>query len=50
MRGPSSLWTNVRVYPAEEVTTRDQAAETDPREVGLTREGVDEIWASVVRL
>jgi len=45
-----SLWTEVRVYPAEEVTTRDVAAETDPRAVGLTREGVAQIWASVVRL
>ena len=30
---PKSLWTEVRVYPAEEVTTRD--AEADPREAGL---------------
>jgi CubicO group peptidase (beta-lactamase class C family) len=50
MRGPQSLWTEVRVYPSEEVTTRNPEAETDPRAVGLTREGVDEIWASVVRL
>jgi CubicO group peptidase (beta-lactamase class C family) len=50
MSAPRSLWTEVRVYPAEEVTTRDEAAETDPREVGLTAEGVAEIWAAVVRL
>ena len=50
MRSPQSLWTLVEVYPAEEVTTRDAAAETDPREVGLTAEGLAEIWASVVRL
>src|SRR4051812_33351954 len=44
------LWSLVQVYPAEEVTTRDAEAETDPREVGLTREGISEIWASVVDL
>lgn len=50
MRTPESLWTKVRVYPAAEVTTRDAAAEIDPRQVGLTHKGVDEIWSSVVRL
>jgi CubicO group peptidase (beta-lactamase class C family) len=50
MRSPRSLWTEVRVYPAEEVTTRDAAAEAEPGEVGLTAEGVAAIWASVVRL
>jgi CubicO group peptidase (beta-lactamase class C family) len=50
MRAPQSLWTEVRVYPAEEVTTRDAVAEVDPREAGLTGEDVAEIWASVVRL
>jgi CubicO group peptidase (beta-lactamase class C family) len=48
MRAPKSLWTEVRVYPAEEVTTR--APEVDPREVGLTPEGVEEMWGAVVRL
>ncbi len=38
------------MYPADEVTTRDGGAEVDPREGGLTPEGVAEIWASVVRL
>lgn len=50
MRATPSLWTLVRVHPPEEVTTRNAAAETDPREVGLTPEGVAEIWSSVVRL
>jgi CubicO group peptidase (beta-lactamase class C family) len=50
MSEPRSLWTEVKVYPAEEVTARDAAAEVDPREVGLSPEGVAEIWASVVRL
>src|SRR5579883_2560959 len=50
MRSPRSLWTTVRVFPAEEVTTRDAAAEVDPREVGLTAGGVAEMWGSVVRL
>src|SRR6185437_13416594 len=49
MRATKSLWTEVRVYPADQVTTRD-GAEADPREAGLTAEGVAEIWASVVRL
>src|SRR5271170_7023439 len=48
MRSPQSLWTKVRVYPAEEVTTRAQ--EADPREVDLTPQGMAEIWAAVVRL
>ena len=34
----------------EEVTTRDASAEVDAREVGLSREGIEEIWSSVVRL
>jgi CubicO group peptidase (beta-lactamase class C family) len=48
MRAPQSLWTQVHVYPASEVTTR--AVEVPPGEGGLTAEGVAEIWASVVRL
>jgi CubicO group peptidase (beta-lactamase class C family) len=48
MRGPADLWTTVRVFPAEEVTTT--AAESDPREVGLMPGGIAEIWESVVRL
>jgi CubicO group peptidase (beta-lactamase class C family) len=50
MRSPADLWTKVKVFPPEEVTTRDAAGEVDPRAVGLTAEGVDEMWASVVRL
>jgi CubicO group peptidase (beta-lactamase class C family) len=50
MRASSSLWTKVRVYPPGEVTTRDAAAEVDPREAGLSAAGVEEIWAAVVRL
>jgi CubicO group peptidase (beta-lactamase class C family) len=41
---------HVRVFPAEEVTRRNEAAEVDPREAGLTQEDVDAIWASTVRL
>ncbi len=48
MRAPQSLWTEVRVHPAEEVTTKD--VEADPRSVGLTAAGVAEMWDSVVRL
>ena len=49
MFSPGGLWTLVRVYPHEEVTTRSES-EVDPREGGLTRPGVEEIWSSVVRL
>ena len=42
--------THVRAHRADQVTTRNVAAEADPRDAGLTREGVDSIWASVVRL
>jgi CubicO group peptidase (beta-lactamase class C family) len=38
------------VFPPEEVTSYAGVPETDPREVGLTPEGVAEIWRSVVRL
>jgi CubicO group peptidase (beta-lactamase class C family) len=50
MRAPKSLWTECRVYPADEVTTRDAGTEVGAREGGLTAEGVADIWASVVRL
>jgi CubicO group peptidase (beta-lactamase class C family) len=43
-------WTYVRPFPAEEVTTRDEASEVDPRDAGLTSDDVNEIWRSVVRL
>lgn len=39
-----------RPFPPSEVESRNTDAEVDPREVGLTREGVDEIWASATRL
>src|SRR5262245_55745414 len=42
------LWTLVKVYPTDEVTSRD--AEVDPHEVGLSSTDVAEMWASVVRL
>jgi len=45
-----SLWPHVRVYPPAEVTSRNDAAEVDPREVGLTRANVDAIWTAMVRL
>src|SRR5579883_2505190 len=45
---PSSM--HCRVYPAAEVTSIHVSAERDPREVGLSREDIDAIWAAVVRL
>lgn len=41
---------HVRAYPPAEVTSRNREAEVDPREAGLTREDVDAMWGSVVRL
>ncbi len=41
---------HVRVFPAAEVTSRNAAAEVDPREVGLSAADVDAMWASVERL
>lgn len=38
----------VKVYPPEEVTRT--APEADPGEAGVTRDAVDKIWRSVVRL
>ncbi len=40
----------VRPYPAEQVTSRNVAAEVAPRDVGLRRATVDSIWDAVVRL
>jgi CubicO group peptidase (beta-lactamase class C family) len=45
----SRLYTQVRVFPPDEVTTRSDA-EVDPREAGLTEAGVAAVWASVVKL
>jgi CubicO group peptidase (beta-lactamase class C family) len=50
MSSPSRLWTQVRVYPTDDVTSRDGAAEVDPHDVGLSSTDVAEIWGSVVRL
>lgn len=36
-------------HDLEAVTTRDRVAEVEPREVGMTREGVLAIWAGVER-
>jgi CubicO group peptidase (beta-lactamase class C family) len=41
---------HVPSFPPEEVTSRNVAAEGDPREVGMTRADVDEIWESIVHL
>jgi CubicO group peptidase (beta-lactamase class C family) len=41
---------HVRAFAPEEVTSRNADGEVDPRSVGLSREDVDEIWRSVVRL
>lgn len=40
----------VRPFPAEQVTSRNAAAEVDARDVGLRRADVDAIWDAVVRL
>lgn len=50
--GPFALpvpWVHVAPFPAEEVTSRNEA-EADPREGGLERRQIEAIWASVVRL
>src|SRR5688572_13624141 len=39
---------HVRVHPPERVSSL--AAETDPRDVGLRGEDVEEMWRAVVRL
>jgi CubicO group peptidase (beta-lactamase class C family) len=41
---------HVRVFPPDEVTSRNVDAEAEPGAAGLTKEGVDAMWASVVRL
>jgi len=41
---------HVRVFPAAEVTSTNEAAEVPPGEAGLTPTDVETIWASVVRL
>lgn len=41
---------HIRVYPVDAVTSRNQAAEVDPRAAGLDGDDVDAIWDSVVRL
>ncbi|HEY8040275.1 MAG TPA: serine hydrolase domain-containing protein [Polyangiaceae bacterium] len=41
---------HVRVFPPEEVTSRNVAAEAEPGAAGLSGEDVDAIWGSVVRL
>jgi CubicO group peptidase (beta-lactamase class C family) len=50
LRPPSWITRHVRVYPVEEVTSRNFDAEVDPRAAGLTRHDVDDIWQSVVKL
>jgi CubicO group peptidase (beta-lactamase class C family) len=41
---------HVRAFAAEEVTSRNTAAEVDPRSVGLQTEDIEAIWAAVLRL
>jgi CubicO group peptidase (beta-lactamase class C family) len=41
---------HVRVFPEEEVTSRNTGGEVDPRSVGLSRDDVEDIWGSVTRL
>jgi CubicO group peptidase (beta-lactamase class C family) len=41
---------HVHVYPVEEVTSQNSAAEVPPASVGLSRDAVERIWESVERL
>jgi CubicO group peptidase (beta-lactamase class C family) len=41
---------HVRAFAPDAVTSRNAAAETDPRQVGLSAESVDAIWSAVLRL
>jgi CubicO group peptidase (beta-lactamase class C family) len=41
---------HVRSFPPEQVTSRHAEVEVDPREVGLTKDDVEAIWSSIVRL
>lgn len=41
---------HVRVFPTEEVESRNRSAECDPRDVGLRGEDVDAIWQAAVKL
>jgi CubicO group peptidase (beta-lactamase class C family) len=41
---------HVRVFPAAEVTSRNEAAEVDPREAGLTKANVDAMWNATTKL
>jgi CubicO group peptidase (beta-lactamase class C family) len=41
---------HVRAFPPDEVTSRNEGAEVEPRAGGLAQEDVDAIWKSVVRL
>lgn len=40
----------IRPYPVESVSQRNSAAEVDPVDVGLTRDGVDGIWRAAEAL
>jgi CubicO group peptidase (beta-lactamase class C family) len=50
MRVPRPFQRYARRYPPQAVTSLEGSREGDPREAGLTREAVDAIWASAVRL
>jgi CubicO group peptidase (beta-lactamase class C family) len=50
MRLPSFITKHIRVYPHQEVTSRNSAGEADPREVGMTADDVEHIWRAVVNL
>src|SRR5262245_14339727 len=47
MRVLDHLNRSVPISPVAEATTRNQAAEADPRAAGLTADAVARIWASV---
>src|SRR6185369_12502379 len=50
VKPPRWISSTVRSFPPEEVTSRNSAAEIDPREVGLSHDDVDDIWSSVLTL
>jgi len=41
---------HVTAFPPEEVTSRNTDGEVDPRSVGLSRDDVEAMWGSIVRL
>jgi CubicO group peptidase (beta-lactamase class C family) len=50
VKPPRWISSRVRSFPPEQVTSRNAAAEVDPRDVGLSHDDVDAIWDSVLTL